>query len=61
MAKAGPFRIESLTAELARFHMPGTLYDPWWDVRLERDAAGEVTALLASGARAWAMRFARVT
>ncbi len=61
LAKAGPFRIEALTPDLARFHMPGTLYDPWWDVRLERDADGEVTTLVASGARAWGMRFERVT
>jgi len=29
-------------------------------VRFERDDAGEVTALVASGARAWGFRFERV-
>jgi hypothetical protein len=60
LAKAGPFRIEGLGEDLARFHMPGKLYDPWWDVRFERDDAGEVTALVASGARAWGFRFERL-
>ncbi|WP_353211907.1 serine hydrolase domain-containing protein [Rhodovarius sp.] len=60
LAKAGPFRIEGLGQDLARFHMPGRLYDPWWDVRFERDDAGEVTTLVASGARAWGFRFERV-
>lgn len=60
-AKAGPFRAEGLAADLARFHMPGALYDPWWDVRLRRDAAGVVTALLVDGARARGLRFERMT
>ena len=60
LAKAGPFRAEGLTKDLARFHVPGALYDAWWDVRLERDAAGAVAALLVDGARARGLRFERV-
>ena len=59
IAKAGPFRAEGLTAGLARFHVPGALYDAWWDVTLERDA-GRVSALLVNGARARGLRFERV-
>lgn len=60
LAKAGPFKAEGLTADLARFHVPGALYDAWWDVRLERDAAGAVAALVVNGARARGLRFERV-
>lgn len=60
MAKGGPFMAEGLTAELARFHVPGALYDAWWDVRLERNSAGAVAALVVNGARARGLRFERV-
>ncbi len=59
-AKSGPNRAEGLTADLARFHVPGALYDGWWDVRLLRDAAGEVSALEVNGARARGLRFDRM-
>ncbi len=58
--KAGPFPLEGLTQDLARFIMPTGLYEAWWDVRLLRDAAGEVVALEAHGARAKGLRFERV-
>lgn len=58
--KTGPFRLEGLTADLARFIMPTALYEAWWDVRLLRDAAGEVAALEVNGARAKGLRFERV-
>lgn len=60
MAKGGPFRAEGLTGDLARFHVPGALYDAWWDVRLERNPAGGVAALMVNGARARGLRFERV-
>jgi hypothetical protein len=60
LAKGGPHRAEPLTEHLARFHQPGALYDSWWDVVVERDATGVATALVASGARAWGLRFERV-
>ena len=59
-AKSEANRAEGLTADLARFHMAGALYDSWWDVRLIRDAAGAVSALEANGARARGLRFERV-
>jgi D-aminopeptidase len=60
MAKGGPFRAEGLTSDVARLHVPGAMYDAWWDVRLERDAAGAVAALVVNGARARGLRFERV-
>lgn len=56
-AKAGPFKAEGMTANLARFHVAGALYDAWWDVTLERDPGGAVTALVVNGARARGLRF----
>jgi len=60
LAKAGPFMAEGLNADQARFHVPGALYDAWWDVTLERDSAGAVAALLVNGARARGLRFERM-
>jgi D-aminopeptidase len=48
-------RVEGFGPDIARAHMPGALYDPWWDVRVLDDATLEV-----NGARARGLRFARL-
>ncbi|WP_239451620.1 serine hydrolase domain-containing protein [Elioraea rosea] len=56
----GPeWRIEPITERDMRLHILGTLMRGWLDVRLERDGAGAVAALLVSGGRAKAVRFER--
>ncbi len=55
LVNAGPFRVEGLGPDIARAVMPGVLYDPWWDVRLDGAAA-----LVVNGARARGLRFTRV-
>ena len=53
-ATAGPWRIEAVAPALLRVHVPGVLFESWYDVRLLRGGALEV-----SGARARGLVFER--
>jgi CubicO group peptidase (beta-lactamase class C family) len=59
LVRAGPCRLEPVEGEVFRAHLPGTLFPTWFDVRARRDAAGRVTALVVSGARARDLLFNR--
>lgn len=54
-ASAGPWRIEPIAPALLRLHVPGVLFDGWYDVRLLPGGALEV-----HGARARGLVFDRV-
>jgi CubicO group peptidase (beta-lactamase class C family) len=55
-ASAGPWRIEAVAPALLRVHVPGVLFEGWYDVRLLAGGALEV-----NGARARGLVFERTT
>lgn len=54
-----PWPLEPVAGDHFRIRVPGILYETWMDVQALRDTAGAVTGLLASGARAKAVRYDR--
>jgi CubicO group peptidase (beta-lactamase class C family) len=57
----GPaWEVTAITPRDLRAHIPGTLWKMWFDIRIERDGAGQIVSLTANGGRAKAVRFARV-
>ena len=54
-AVAGPWRIEAIAPDMARLHVPGVLFDGWYDLRLLPGGALE-----ANGARARGLVFERL-
>ncbi|MDI3305539.1 MAG: serine hydrolase [Acetobacteraceae bacterium] len=57
---AGPWRLEAVGTDAVRVHTPGVLFQGWLDTRVLRDAAGGITGLAVSGARARELRFDRL-
>jgi hypothetical protein len=55
----GPWEIEPVQGDCIRIISPMTLYRAWLDVRLLRDAAGEITGLHVDSSRARNLLFTR--
>ena len=56
----GPaWRIEPITAEDMRVHIPATVARSWLDVRIRRDASGAISELVVHGGRVKSVRYAR--
>lgn len=51
--------VEPITAEDVRVHIPATVARAWLDVRVQRDAAGAISALIVHGGRVKSVRYAR--
>lgn len=55
LANAGPWRIEPIGPGILRAHVPGALFQGWYDLRVAEDGA-----VIVNGARARDNRFARI-
>ncbi|MCB4820838.1 serine hydrolase domain-containing protein [Roseicella aerolata] len=59
LTAAGPWPVQPIEGDCIRLLTPATLFQGWVDAKLARDAAGRITGLIVSGARARGLRFAR--
>jgi CubicO group peptidase (beta-lactamase class C family) len=57
--RGASWQIEAIGPDDVRLHVPGTLMRGWLDVRVERDQAGAIAALVVNGGRVKAARYAR--
>ena len=55
VVQAGPWRLQPIAPGILRAHVPGVLFQGWYDLRVEPDGT-----LLVSGARARDLRFERI-
>lgn len=55
--RGGVWRIEPISSDDVRVHVPGTLMRAWLDVRAVRNAAGRIEALVVNGGRVKAARY----
>lgn len=61
LANVGPWEIEPIEGDCIRICTPLTLYRGWIDVRLQRDARGQVTGLHVDGGRVKGLVFSRLS
>lgn len=60
LRQVGPWRLEPIAPDLLRVHVPGDAWDGWYDLAVQRNAAGEAMALHVHGARAQGLVFSRL-
>ncbi|MCC7283877.1 MAG: beta-lactamase family protein [Acetobacteraceae bacterium] len=59
VTRGGRWQVEPIGSDDVRVHVPGTLMRSWLDVRVARDTAGRIEALVVNGGRVKMARFVR--
>jgi CubicO group peptidase (beta-lactamase class C family) len=59
LVRGGAWSAEPIEADVIRIVAPGNLYRSWFDVRVLRDASGQISGLRADGGRAKGLVFTR--